>query len=199
MSTLDIRVCFMGDSFTLGTGDPEGLGWPGRVFAAERGRGVNLTAYNLGIRGNTSAQMAERAAAEISARIADRGERKGVVITCGSNDVFLGRPLEESVQALRGMLQWARSEGYGALVVSPPCMADPAHEAKRIELQKAQGQVCADLATPMLDLTAAVADWSAWRSEAKTGDGVHPGPEGYRRVAAAFLVWTAWRDWLDGR
>ena len=43
----DIRVCFLGDSFILGTGDVDGLGWAGRVHAAERGRGIDLTSYNL--------------------------------------------------------------------------------------------------------------------------------------------------------
>ena len=58
----DIRVCFLGDSFTLGTGDGTGARLAGRVLAAERARGVNMTAYNLGIRGQTGAQIAERAA-----------------------------------------------------------------------------------------------------------------------------------------
>lgn len=197
MPTPDTRVCFLGDSFTLGTGDPQGLGWPGRVLAAERGRGVDLTAYNLGIRGQTGAQIAERAAGEVAARLADRGDRRGVVICFGANDLYLGRPLSESVQATRGLLQWAKGEGYAAFIVASPPIAEPRLQPKQDALNNALAQVCADFAVPMLDLPTAVDDWSAWRGEAEAGDGVHPGAEGYRRVAMAFEAWHPWRDWLD--
>ena len=73
MQAIDIRVAFLGDSFTLGTGDIEGLGWPGRVLVAERGRGIDLTVYNLGIRGETGRAIAERAAPEVAPRL-NRGE-----------------------------------------------------------------------------------------------------------------------------
>lgn len=38
-------VCFVGDSFVAGFGDPEHRGWVGRVAA-----GSAATVYNLGIR-----------------------------------------------------------------------------------------------------------------------------------------------------
>jgi len=193
----DIRVCFLGDSFTLGTGDDLGLGWPGRVLAAERGRGVNMTAYNLGVRGQTGAQIAERAASEVSVRISERGDRRGVVICFGANDLYQGRPPHESGQALRGVLQWALSQGLAAFVVAAPPLAEPDLRPKQNVLQKALDRVCSDFATPFLDLPAAVDDWSPWRLEAEAGDGVHPGAEGYRRVAVAFEAWDAWRKWLD--
>src|ERR1700760_4228544 len=98
----DIRVCFLGDSFTLGTGDAAGLGWAGRVLAAERGRGIDLTAYNLGIRGQTGFEIADRAAREVTARIAERGDRRGVVVSFGTNDIRLDRTIEESAEALAG-------------------------------------------------------------------------------------------------
>ena len=197
MTTPDIRVCFLGDSFILGTGDPQGLGWPGRVLAAERGRGVDLTAYNLGIRGQTGAQIAERAAAEVTARLQNRGDRQGVVICFGANDLYLGSPLSESVQAMRGLLQWANGEGYAAFVVAAPPLAEPALQPKQSDLNKAFAQVCADFAAPMLDLPTAVDDWSAWRGEAEAGDAVHPGAEGYHRAAVAVVAWHPWRDWLS--
>lgn len=58
----DIRICFFGDSFTAGTGDPDYLGWSGRVCRAAQH--PSLTHYNLGIRGNTSLQIEERWQAE---------------------------------------------------------------------------------------------------------------------------------------
>ena len=198
MTVLDFRVCFLGDSFTLGTGDDTGLGWVGHVLPIERGRGVNLTAYNLGIRGQTGAQIAERAAGEVSARISERGDRQGVVICFGANDLYLGRPQSESIQALHGMLQWIRGDGFAAFVLAAPPLAEAALQPEQNALNQALSQVSADFAAPFLDLPAAVDDWSAWHAEAIVGDGVHPGAEGYRRVAAAFTAWSPWRDWLDG-
>jgi lysophospholipase L1-like esterase len=167
------------------------------VYAAERSAGANLTIYNLGVRGQTGAQIAGRAAGEVGARISDRGDRRGVVIGFGANDLYQGRPLSESVQALRGMLQWAASERLAVLVLAAPPLAEAALEAERLALQQALAQVSADFAVPFLDLPAAVDDWSAWQAEALAGDGVHPGAEGYARVARAFGAWTAWRDWMD--
>src|ERR1051325_11043218 len=96
----DLRVCFLGDSFTLGTGDDDGLGWVGRVHAAERGRGIDLTSYNLGVRGQTGAEIAARAAAEVGQRFSGRGDRFAVVISFGSNDIFQGVPAVATARAL---------------------------------------------------------------------------------------------------
>jgi hypothetical protein len=53
-----MRICFVGDSLVNGTGDPVGLGWVGRACAAARRRGHEVTCYNLGIRRDTSADIA---------------------------------------------------------------------------------------------------------------------------------------------
>jgi hypothetical protein len=56
----DQRLLFFGDSLVAGVGDPTGAGWVGRVVAASFTSGLGLTAYNLGIRGETSEQIASR-------------------------------------------------------------------------------------------------------------------------------------------
>src|SRR5258705_13241464 len=63
-----MRVCFIGDSFVSGTYDDECLGWVGRIAAAARKRNHDLSAYNLGIRGETSVQTARRWRAEAEVR-----------------------------------------------------------------------------------------------------------------------------------
>ena len=63
------RVCFIGDSFVLGVGDPDGLGWSGRIAAAARRRGIDITAYNLGVRRETTADIARRWQAEVAPRL----------------------------------------------------------------------------------------------------------------------------------
>lgn len=52
-----MQICFFGDSFTYGVGDPAGLGWRGRVVRRLIGVRPDVTAYDLGIRRNTSADI----------------------------------------------------------------------------------------------------------------------------------------------
>jgi lysophospholipase L1-like esterase len=196
VNSTDIRVCFLGDSYTLGQGDDTGLGWAGRVHAEARGRGIDFTGYTLGIRGETGAQIAERASAEISVRIDQRGDRRGVIVAFGANDVRLERPLEESVMAMRGILKWCAGQDYQAFVLGITPAVSPYIDEVRIHLGKRLAQVAADAGVPYLDVRAAVSDWSVWHREAEAGDGIHPNVQGYARVAEAVIGWKAWQDWL---
>ena len=56
----DIRICFIGDSYVQGTGDPECLGWAGRLCVTARRDGHEVTGYNLGVRRETSRDIAHR-------------------------------------------------------------------------------------------------------------------------------------------
>jgi lysophospholipase L1-like esterase len=194
----DIRVCFLGDSFTLGTGDGQALGWPGRVAAAERARGVDLTLYNLGVRGQTGAEIAARAPREVEERIRDRGDRRGFVVSFGANDIYQDRPVAESVRALRDLLAWSSSCGYAAFAVGAPPAATPELDVLRDHLNLELEAAARRLGAPFLDIRRALGDWSAWHREAAEGDGVHPNAEGYARVAAVFGAWAPWREWIDG-
>jgi acyl-CoA thioesterase-1 len=196
MQRADIRACFLGDSYVLGQGDDSGLGWTGRVLAEARGRGVDLSGYNLGVRGQTGAEIAERASAEVSVRLEQRGDRRGMVIAFGANDVRLERPIDESVRAAEGMLRWAAGQGYQAFLLGMPPAVEPYIDEVRLRLGRRLGEAASAAAVPYLDIRGAVEDWSAWQREAKAGDGIHPNAEGYGRVAEAFCAWKPWRDWL---
>ena len=198
MSAADVRVCFLGDSFTLGTGDDDGLGWAGRVHAAERGRGIDLTSYNLGVRGQTGAEIAARAAREVSERIAGKGDRRAVVIAFGTNDIRLDRPVEESASALEWIIKWAGGRGFSVFVMGAPHAAEPELDALRALRNVNMEETARRLGAPFLDVRERVADWTLWHRGAANGDGVHPGSEGYAAVAAAFGAWIPWRRWLDG-
>src|SRR5579864_3855917 len=82
---MSMRVCFFGDSFVNGTGDDEGLGWVGRVVASARQAGLDLTAYNLGIRRDTSADVAARWLYEARLRLPAEHEGR-LVFSFGAND-----------------------------------------------------------------------------------------------------------------
>jgi lysophospholipase L1-like esterase len=193
----DLRVCFLGDSFTLGTGDDDGLGWAGRVHAAERGRGIDLNSYNLGVRGQIGAEIAARAPREIGERLAGKGDRQAVVIAFGTNDIRLDRPVEESATALEAIVKWAQGQGYAVFVMGAPHAAEPELDALRALRNVNMEEVARRLDVPFLDVRERLADWSAWHRWAMEGDGIHPGSEGYAAVAGVFSTWGPWRRWLD--
>ena len=86
MLSPDQRVCFVGDSFVQGTMDEACLGWAGRVCAAARGAGFELTGYNLGVRRDTSDDVRRRWLTECEARLPEGLEAAGVVFAFGTND-----------------------------------------------------------------------------------------------------------------
>ena len=163
-----------------------------------RGRGTDLSSYNLGIRGQTGAEIAGRVEREVTERIADRGERQGIVLSYGANDIRLECPTEESVQAAADVIVWAQSQGYTVFMMGAPHAAEPELDALRAQLNLALEQTARELDTPFLDIRAALADWSVWHGECAAGDGIHPNAGGYAKVAEMFDVWKPWRDWLDG-
>ena len=85
---IDRRVLFVGDSLVAGVGDPSGGGWVGRVVAASFASGVPVTAYNLGVRGETSVQVASRWRHETRPRLVP-GADTGVVTSFGANDTTI--------------------------------------------------------------------------------------------------------------
>src|SRR5205823_5133772 len=80
------RICFLGDSYVSGAFDPDCLGWAGRICAAARARGHDVSLYNLGIRGETSVQLAARWRGEASKRQSPLQEER-LVFEFGMNDV----------------------------------------------------------------------------------------------------------------
>ena len=80
-----MRICFIGDSFVNGVGDDSGLGWIGRLGVALRAAGCDLTLYNLGVRRDTSADIARRWRAEAEARLPE-GVDGRLVFAFGTND-----------------------------------------------------------------------------------------------------------------
>ena len=80
-----IRIGFVGDSITHGTGDETLLGWTYRVGQAEAAKGHDVTVYNLGIRADTSALVEQRWDIEVNARLKPE-MNCGTVWAIGIND-----------------------------------------------------------------------------------------------------------------
>ena len=195
MSNPDIRICFIGDSFTAGAGDPEALGWVGRVTAAALARGHNLTAYNLGIRRETSADILRRWRREYEPR-ALPGVDTRVVLSFGTNDTALdnGRRRLALAETLANAGQLLREAGaqHRVLLIGPPAVADPDHDGRIAELSRELGALAQQEGVSYLDTFTPLHASALWRAEVAANDGSHPRAGGYRELAALITRWPAW-------
>ncbi|HEY1540058.1 MAG TPA: GDSL-type esterase/lipase family protein [Solirubrobacteraceae bacterium] len=196
---VDRRILFFGDSFVAGTGDPEGRGWVGRVAAATWAAGLPMLAYPLGVRRETSVQVAERWRAEAAPRLLEGADCR-VVFSFGTNDATLegGGPRVApgvSVATLGRVLDEAAQRRLPAFVVGPATSCDDEQDARIAVLSRSLAQVCAVRGVPFVAVTDALAASAAWRDEAAAGDGVHPGACGYAALARLVLA-GGWLDWL---
>jgi len=196
-----MKICFFGDSFTNGTGDAECLGWAGRVCAAAQGRGKDITYYNLGIRGNTSADILGRWHQEAVARMKS-GEDGRMVFSFGTNDCAVGDdgrarlPQNDRLKNARAILV-AAPKLWPTLFVGPlPIANDPVANKRLADLSRQIGVFARTHKVPYLDIFSAMHENETWNKECLEGDGTHPGPAGYQMVANMVGDWEAWQDWF---
>lgn len=194
-----MRICFIGDSFVNGTGDPECLGWAGRLCAAACRRGHDLTYYNLGVRRETSAEIAARWRLEAAPRLPPEHDTR-VVFSFGVNDTAVDgdhpRLLPaDSVAHLREVLLTAKAQ-YPVLMVGPPPVADHEQNRRIASLSHAFAAVCRAQGVPYLPVFASLMASGTWMRQAAAGDGAHPGAQGYAELARLVEGWAVWRAWL---
>lgn len=118
-----MRICFIGDSFVNGTGDPECLGWAGRICAVACNLGHDITYYNLGVRGDTSTDIKARWLKEVSGRLSTKYDGS-IVFSFGVNDITLenGKTRVEfstSIENTRNILREA-GQLFPVLMIGPP-------------------------------------------------------------------------------
>jgi acyl-CoA thioesterase I len=194
-------VLFFGDSLVAGVGDPAGMGWVGRVVAASFALGLPLTAYNLGVRGETSEQVAARWRTEALPRLTP-GSDGGIVLSFGANDTTAedGRVRvepERSCAALAGILREAAGLGLPVLVVGP-APVDNAEQNERIRnLSAAFAHVCRQAGIVFVSVVEALLASQLWLGEVATSDGAHPAADGYQALSDCVIA-GGWADWLRG-
>ncbi|TQJ09594.1 GDSL-type esterase/lipase family protein [Lapillicoccus jejuensis] len=191
----DVSLCFVGASTVAGYGDPKGLGWVGRVVSRSQHPDLDLTSYNLGVRGQSSADVVGRWRTECDPRWAHRGERR-LVLSVGANDLTTGVTLARSRLNLANVLDEASSHGIAVFVVGLAPSADPEHNARLEALADVQADVCARRGVPYVDCFRPLVQHDQWLSDlAASRDGVHPGQAGYGLIAWLVLH-NGWYDWL---
>ncbi|MCR5878019.1 GDSL-type esterase/lipase family protein [Phenylobacterium sp. J367] len=186
-----MRLLAFGDSFVLGQGDPDHLGWIGRALLGRS----EVTLYNLGVRGDTSADIVRRWRAEAEARL--RPGECAFVFSFGANDSALegGSPRVAPAQTLlnaRSLLTEAGKLGP-VLLVGPPPMPDPGICARLEALNEHLKALAGRLQVPFIDVFRPLFADGLWNREAETIDGAHPGAGGYGRMADLVAAHPAWR------
>ena len=190
----DVGICFVGDSFTAGYGDPKALGWVGRVMARTHHPDVDITAYNLGVRGQDSGDLVTRWRAECMPRWQERAERR-LVVSAGHNDLSHGLSTARSRLNLANVIDEATSSGISPFVVGIPPSGDADLNARIEVLAAAQADVCSRRGVPYVDCYRPLATHDQWIGELAAGDGVHPGQVGYG-LMAWLVLHNGWEQWL---
>ncbi|WP_319942954.1 DUF459 domain-containing protein [Nocardia aurantia] len=196
--TRDVRICFVGDSLVAGLGDKQCLGWAGRLAVRAIGAGQPLSYYNLGVRRQTSADIAARWENECAQRLPD-GVDARVVFCFGVNDAMAenGRVRvepEQSAEHLGEILRRARAREWPTLVIAPPPNADAEHTDRVEKLGEILGEVCDRADVPYIRVFEPLRHSTTWMREVTAGDGYHPSATGYEDFAA--LIVPHWLLWL---
>lgn len=192
----DVGMVFVGASLTAGYGDPKGLGWVGRVVARTQHPDLDLTAYNLGVRGNTSGDVVARWGAECHPRWRGRAERR-LVLNVGANDVMTGMTMARSRLNLANVLDEATNAGIGVFVVGLTPTLDEELNRKIEALAEAQADVCSRRGITYVDCYRPLATHDQWMADlAASPDRAHPGQAGYGLIAWLVLH-NGWNDWLS--
>lgn len=191
----DHRICFIGDSFVNGTCDPECLGWTGRLSVRARRDGYNLTHYNLGVRRETSLDIAVRWEQECEVRLPPFAQAY-VVFSFGVNDtteeggktrVAQSRTLETAQEILE-----IAQKRYPVLMVGPLPVGDMVQNARSQQLSQALETVALDVGVPYLPVYERMVNDSAWMREVNENDDSHPGAGGYGNLAELIYNWEHW-------
>ncbi|ARV59452.1 lipase [Nostocales cyanobacterium HT-58-2] len=198
----EVRICFVGDSFVNGTGDAECLGWTGRVCINANKKGYDITYYNLGIRRDTSTDIAKRWLQEVSLRLPKEYNGR-IVFSFGLNDTTLENgktrvELTQSIENVHSILSKAK-QLYPVLMVGPAPYADQEDTQRKqrtTNLSKQFALVCDELNVPYLDVFPILEQSNIWIDEAKANDGVHPRTGGYAEFAKIVENWDAWLNWF---
>jgi acyl-CoA thioesterase I len=196
-----MRLCFIGDSFVNGTGDDEAMGWAGRVFSAARRNGLDATYYNLGVRRQTSADIAARWRAEVDARHAPESALR-LAFSFGTNDGASderggARVRQATTRDNAGRILQAASLMGPTIMLGPaPVLDDVAIDERVRRISDDLKSLCGDIGVPFLETFAFVNACAAWRREALQGDGTHPNREGYAALAKFVWEWPEFQKWI---
>ncbi|QIO49829.1 arylesterase [Rhizobium leguminosarum bv. trifolii] len=163
-----INLVGFGDSLMAGYQLPPGDGFPEKLQAALKAKGLDVTIANAGVSGDTTTGGLAR----IDWSVPDGTD--GVILELGANDALRGIPPEQSEKNLDQMIIRLKERGIAVLlagIIAPPNMgADYAARFNPIyqKLSEKHG----------LPLYAFFLDGVALEAGLKLDDGMHPNTKG---------------------
>jgi lysophospholipase L1-like esterase len=191
----DIRICYIGDSFVKGTGDPKMLGWAGRLSQMSQGEKREITHYNLGVRRDTSFDILTRWEMEANVRLPSFSINC-VVFSFGVNDTVMENgivrvPLAQSMKNTREILGIAKVK-YNVVMIGPPPIDDEYQNIRIKSYDEAYATVCQMLGVNYLSVFDILYEDGTWVEEIKSNDLVHPKENGYELLSKYIYSWNGW-------
>jgi len=198
----DRHLYFFGDSIAYGEWDEQG-GWVQRLRSSAdqsfiSGRGPKTLVYNLGIPGDTSADVLRRIEGEMAARFNPAADTS-VIVAIGTNDAHYSTSEkkykispEEFESNLNRLLGIARkyTQKIGLVGLPPidqpkvdplPWNTEKAYHADRVKLMNAMVEkVAGETGLFFADIWK---NWALLDFRALLHDGLHPNASGHRRIA----------------
>jgi acyl-CoA thioesterase I len=203
------RICFVGDSYVAGTGDPECLGWVGRACRTRWRAGDPVTWYNLGIRGDTSACIERRWRLECEARVGPHNSGR-LVFSFGINDGAVdgvGRlrlSQTASLHAARRIIAGA-AKWLPTIWIGPPPANEPRSPMsplpgvsysfsndRLLALNYGFKRLAGELDVAYLDIATSLSGSARYQKSLVGGDGMHCSSEGYDMIAEMVEGWEPW-------
>lgn len=201
-------VFFVGDSITFGWRDEDIGGWPTRLISGLSNWHA-VTAYNLGVRGDTSRSIRARWHDEVSRR--RQAPHSVVVFAFGANDAKLypdGQPfvpLAETRSNVADILTSAQND-HILLFIGPapieetvlgrvlnPEGTGPVPTNRQVEIVSGVlAEEAARANVPFLDLFNRLGKEEQWFDSLRETDGIHPPARGHDLIASLVDAWQPW-------
>lgn len=181
----ELQLMFFGDDLVCGRGDESGLGWVGRITQLVVKQEPHSLFYNLGIRGETSTQLCERFEQEASLRTRDDADTR-ILFNFGLNDSLTEDlnpqvALKDSLENMKQLMRACKGK-YRMLVVGPPCVYNPNHNAKVKKLHQWLEDLCGKTHTPYISLFEATEQDPQYKRELLHHGRMLPSRKGYEKL-----------------
>jgi len=164
-----LRVCFIGDSITNGTGDTAFLGWPGELPCA--------IVFAFGIN--------------------DATEEDGVIRVPMADSIANARSILSAAKVLHPTL-WVGPTPVDETrqpTHTETGQVKDKRNRRTADYNLAFRALADDIGVPYLDMMSALINDPGW--PALLSDGLHPAADGYEHMATIIGSWPAWRNLLD--
>ena len=201
------RIFCFGDSITLGCNDSTGLGWPGRLCRNLTCNEHSVAAYNLGVNGDTSQDIAARWRTESAAR--SRNAPGLMLFAFGFNDAARADggdvqvDLAASIANASNLLTEAKSvsevlwigptpldESVNPMQTEFACWDMRNRDIERYDA--AYAELAVEIGIDYLQLFPEFLVSPRYQAALVAGDKVHPGDDGYAMIAERIAGWDKW-------